>query len=89
MTRRALDERQTKAEWSATTERLRRTALALTRSADEADDLTQQTLVTRRLSMQPADGATTPAEVLLERRCSITPALALGLAVVPHEVVHT
>ena len=46
MTRRALDELQTKAEWSTTTERLRRMALALTRSADDADDLTQQTLVT-------------------------------------------
>ena len=46
MTRRALNERQTKAEWTTTTERLRRIALALTRSADDADDLTQQTLVT-------------------------------------------
>ena len=46
MTRRALKELQTKAEWSTTIERLRRMALALTRSADDADDLTQQTLVT-------------------------------------------
>ena len=46
MTRRALNELQTKAEWSTTTEHLRRMALALTRSAGDADDLTQQTLVT-------------------------------------------
>ncbi len=46
MTRCALDERQTKSEWSTTTERLRWTALALTRSTEDADDLTQQTLVT-------------------------------------------
>lgn len=33
-------------QWSATIECLRGTALALTRSLDDADDLTQQTLVT-------------------------------------------
>lgn len=46
MTRRALDQLQPKAEWSATIGCLRRIALALTRSPDDADDLTQQTVVT-------------------------------------------
>ena len=46
MTRRAVDEFQVRGEWSVTTERLRRVALALTQSPDDADDLTQQTLVT-------------------------------------------
>ncbi len=46
MTGRARDELQARAEWSTTMGRLRRIALALTRSPDDADDLTQQTLLT-------------------------------------------
>ena len=46
MTRAGFDMGRTRADWSAITERLRRVAVALTRSRDDADDLTQQTLVT-------------------------------------------
>lgn len=46
MTSLAVDDFRDKARWDATIERLRHLALALTRSRDEADDLTQQTLLT-------------------------------------------
>ncbi len=47
-----IGEPQRMPDWSAITERLRRMALALTRSCDDADDLVQQTLVTL-LAKQP------------------------------------
>jgi RNA polymerase sigma-70 factor (ECF subfamily) len=45
MARRRLDNLPSGADWSAVTGRLRRIATALTRSTAEADDLTQETLV--------------------------------------------
>ncbi len=46
MTSAKADAYETTTDWPAITERLRRLAQALTRSRDDADDLTQQTLVT-------------------------------------------
>jgi len=42
---RAFEDLRADAEWAETLQRLRRVAGALTRSSDEADDLTQQTLL--------------------------------------------
>ncbi len=46
MAKTVLDGPWTEPDWPAVTDRLRRIALALTRSHNDADDLTQQTLVT-------------------------------------------
>ena len=46
MVKAAVNEPWTEPDWPTVTDRLRRIALALTGSHDDADDLTQQTLVT-------------------------------------------
>ena len=81
MTSRAMDDLQTMTQWAGTIDRLRRIALALTRSPDDADDLTQQTLLTL-LARQPdcADhigfGRTTMVRLWLDQQRSIRRRLA-------------
>lgn len=81
MTGRAMDDLQAMTQWAGTIERLRRIALALTRSPDDADDLTQQTLLTL-LSRKPdcADhigfGRTTMVRLWLDQQRSIRRRLA-------------
>lgn len=81
MARQKLDNLPGGADWSAVTGRLRRIATALTRSAAEADDLTQETLVTLLArNPQRADhtgyGRRTMVRIWLDRQRSLRRRLA-------------